>query len=256
MKKSGIVILWIVFIGMIWVQPMLSQSTGSNTNSKAPEAKSQSSSPAPAFKDDKEKISYALGMRMAQELNILKKNVEIDPDLVAQGLRDSLSGGKTRLTADERITILSQLQKDLLAKEQQIKQQMSESNLKEGEEFLAANKTKEGVVALPSGLQYRILKPGTGPKPTLSDTVICNYVGTFLSGKEFDNSYKRGLPLTVPVTGVIKGWIEALQLMPVGSKWQLVVPPNLAYGSDGHGRDIEPNATLIFEIELLEIKAK
>ena len=254
MKKFAVVILCVVFIGMFSAMPVLSQSPADNKSSKAPATQSSISSPAAAFKDDKEKISYALGMRMALELNVLKKNVEIDPDLVAQGVRDALSGGKTRLTADERIMVLTQLQRDLVAKEEQIKQQMTENNLKEGEAFLAANKSKEGVVALPSGLQYKILKQGTGPKPTLNDTVVCNYVGTFLSGKEFDNSYKRGLPLTAPVTGVIKGWIEALQLMPVGSKWQLFVPPNLAYGSDGHGRDIEPNATLIFEIELLEIK--
>jgi FKBP-type peptidyl-prolyl cis-trans isomerase FklB len=255
MKKSGILILCIVF-SMLWAKPALSQSADDSKASQAPGTKSAGSSSAPAFKDDKEKISYALGMRMALELNVLKKNVEIDPELVAQGLKDSLSGGKTRLTADERVTILTQLQKDLVLKEEQVKQQLAETNLKEGEAFLASNKTKEGVVALPSGLQYKILKQGTGPKPTLNDTIVCNYVGTTLKGKEFENSYKRGLPLTAPVVGVIRGWVEALQLMPVGSKWQLFVPPSLAYADRGRGSDIEPNATLIFEIELLSIKPK
>ena len=130
------------------------------------------------------------------------------------------------------------------------------ANSKEGTAFLAANKSKEGVVTLPSGLQYKILKAGTGPKPTASDTVVCNYSGTLISGKEFDSSYKRGQPATFPVSGVIKGWTEALQLMPVGSKWQLFIPSDLAYGERGAGGDIGPDSTLIFEVELLSIQDK
>jgi FKBP-type peptidyl-prolyl cis-trans isomerase FklB len=256
MKKISIVILYILFVGMFGAKPFAAQSSGSSQPVGDPSAKPQNSSPASTFKNDEEKISYALGMRMALELNVLRKNVELNPDLVAQGLKDSLSGGKTRLTDDERITLLTQLQRDLEMKEQALKQHMAETNLKDGEAFLAANKTKEGVVALASGLQYKILTQGTGPKPTLKDTVVCNYRGAFLNGKEFDSSYKRGEPATFPVVGVIKGWTEALQLMPVGSKWQLFVPPSLAYGDLGHGRDIEPNATLIFEVELLSIQAK
>jgi FKBP-type peptidyl-prolyl cis-trans isomerase FklB len=128
------------------------------------------------------------------------------------------------------------------------------TNKKEGDDFLATNKGKEGVVTLPSGLQYKILKAGTGPKPTASDSVRCNYRGTFINGTEFDSSYKSGQPATFPVTGVIKGWTEALQLMPVGSKWQLFVPADLAYGERGRP-GIEPNAALIFEVELLSIEA-
>ena len=130
------------------------------------------------------------------------------------------------------------------------------SNKKEGEDFLAANKSKEGVVTLPSGLQYKVLKEGTGPKPSPTDSVVCNYRGTLINGTEFDSSYKRGQPATFPVNGVIKGWTEALQLMPVGSKWQLFIPPDLAYGQRGAGADIGPNATLIFEVELLSIQGK
>jgi FKBP-type peptidyl-prolyl cis-trans isomerase len=135
-------------------------------------------------------------------------------------------------------------------------QQAGEANKKEGDAFLAANKAKDGVVALPSGLQYKILIPGKGPKPTAGDSVVCNYRGTLIDGKEFDSSYKRGQPATFPVGGVIKGWTEALQLMPVGSKWQLFVPSELAYGDRGTGADIGPNATLIFEVELLSIQSK
>jgi FKBP-type peptidyl-prolyl cis-trans isomerase FklB len=130
------------------------------------------------------------------------------------------------------------------------------TNKQAGDAFLAANKSKEGVVTLPSGLQYKILKAGTGPKPTVSDSVVCNYRGTLLDGKEFDSSYKRGQPATFPVGRVIKGWTEALQLMPVGSKWQLFIPSDLAYGASGAGGDIGPNATLIFEVELISIQGK
>jgi FKBP-type peptidyl-prolyl cis-trans isomerase len=129
-------------------------------------------------------------------------------------------------------------------------------NKKEGEAFLAANKSKPGVVTLPSGLQYKILTAGTGPKPTATDSVNCNYRGTLIDGKEFDSSYKRGKPVTFPVTGVIKGWTEALQLMPVGSKWQLFIPSDLAYGDRGAGADIGPGATLVFEVELISIEDK
>ncbi len=131
-----------------------------------------------------------------------------------------------------------------------------DANQKEGAAFLAANKTKEGVVTTSSGLQYKILKQGDGPKPTATDSVVCNYKGTLINGTEFDSSYKRGQPATFPVNGVIKGWTEALQLMPTGSKWQLFVPADLAYGARGAGQDIGPNATLIFEVELLSIQAK
>ena len=131
-----------------------------------------------------------------------------------------------------------------------------DANKKEGDEFLAQNKTKEGVVTLPSGLQYKILKEGTGPKPSVSDSVVCNYKGTLIDNTEFDSSYKRGQPATFPVGQVIKGWTEVLQLMPVGSKWQVFVPSDLAYGPRAPGGTIGPNATLIFEIELLSIQGK
>jgi FKBP-type peptidyl-prolyl cis-trans isomerase len=134
--------------------------------------------------------------------------------------------------------------------------QAGEGNLKQGQDFLAANKSKAGVVTLPSGLQYKILQAGTGPKPTPTDSVVCNYRGTLINGTEFDSSYKRGQPATFPVSGVIKGWTEALQLMPVGSKWQLFVPADLAYGARGAGANIGPNSTLIFEVELISIQGK
>ena len=207
-----------------------------------------------ALKTPKEKFSYALGMNLGANLH--KQSVDVDPNIVAQGLKAAMAGGKTLLTQEEAQAALMEVQNDLRKKQQEKMQVTGEANKKEGEAFLATNKAKEGVVALPSGLEYKILKPGTGPKPTASDSVVCNYRGTLLNGTEFDSSYKRGQPATFPVGGVIKGWTEALQLMPVGSKWQLFIPSSLAYGERGAGGDIGPNATLIFEVELMSIQPK
>jgi FKBP-type peptidyl-prolyl cis-trans isomerase len=151
---------------------------------------------------------------------------------------------------------MTALQADLKSKREASTQVAGNANKTAGEAFLAANKTKEGVVTLPSGLQYKILKAGDGPKPTAADTVVCNYRGTLIDGKEFDASEKHGGPATFPVSGVIKGWTEALQLMPVGSKWQLYIPSDMAYGASGAGGDIGPNSTLIFDVELVSIKGK
>jgi FKBP-type peptidyl-prolyl cis-trans isomerase FklB len=150
----------------------------------------------------------------------------------------------------------SALQDEMTKKQQAMKMQAADTNKTQGGTFLAANKAKPGIVALASGLQYKILKEGTGPKPSAGDSVVCNYRGTLIDGTEFDSSYKRGQPITFPLGRVIKGWTEALQLMPVGSKWQLFVPADLAYGDRGKGQDIGPNATLIFEVELISIQGK
>jgi len=198
-------------------------------------------------------------MNIAKNLgNQLKQgSVEVDWNLVAQGLKESTSGGKTRLTEDEAKAVLTEVQTEAQKRMQQKAQEAAVKNKTEGDAFLAANKSKEGVVTLPSGLQYKILTAGTGPKPTASDSVVCNYRGTLINGTEFDSSYKRGQPATFEVDRVIKGWTEALQLMPVGSKWQLFIPSSLAYGERGDPRGgIEPNATLIFEVELLSIQDK
>ena len=187
--------------------------------------------------------------------NLKKQSVEVDPAIVVKGMQDAIAGNKPLLTEEETRAVLMQLQEEARQKQAAKAQEVGGTNKTEGEAFLAANKTKEGVITTPSGLQYKILKAGTGPKPTAADTVVCNYRGTLLNGSEFDSSYKRGQPLTFPVNGVIKGWTEALQLMPVGSKWQLFIPAQLAYGERGAGADIGPNATLIFEVELVSIQA-
>ncbi len=160
------------------------------------------------------------------------------------------------MTEDQAKAALTEVQNEMRKKQQAQMQEAGEVNKKEGDAFLAANKGKDGIVALPSGLQYKILTAGTGPKPTVADTVVCNYRGTLINGTEFDSSYKRGQPATFPVSGVIKGWTEALPLMPVGSKWQLFIPAELAYGERSPGPEIGPNSTLIFEVELLSIQPK
>jgi FKBP-type peptidyl-prolyl cis-trans isomerase len=211
--------------------------------------------PVTALTTSKQKASYAIGMNWGTGLH--RQAIDVDTAALLQGMKDGLAGGKTLLTEDEARAALMQLQKEMQEKQQAKAAAEGDANKKEGEAFLAANKGKEGVVTLPSGLQYKILTPGTGPKPTATDSVVCNYKGTLINGTEFDSSYKRGEPATFPVTGVIKGWTEALQLMPVGSKWQLFIPSDLAYGARGTpGGPIGPNATLIFEVELMSIKDK
>ena len=211
--------------------------------------------PAPlVLKTPKDKASYAIGMNIGKGLH--KDSVDVDPAILLRGLKDGMAGGKTLLTDDEAKTAMVAIQADLRKRQEAKMAVVGDANKKEGDEFLAQNKTKEGVVTLPSGLQYKILKEGTGPKPSASDSVVCNYKGTLIDNTEFDSSYKRGQPATFPVGQVIKGWTEVLQLMPVGSKWQVFVPSDLAYGPRAPGGTIGPNATLIFEIELLSIQGK
>jgi FKBP-type peptidyl-prolyl cis-trans isomerase FklB len=202
---------------------------------------------------EKDKQSYAIGLNVGQSLH--RDGIAVDPRIVVRGLQDAMAGGKVLLTDDQIKTVMTDLKNQVRQQQEAKRQAALETNKKEGAAFLAANATKPGVVTLPSGLQYKILVEGTGPKPTADDRVVCNYRGMLLSNTEFDSSYKRGQPATFPVTGVIKGWTEALQLMPVGSKWQLFIPADLAYGERGQAT-IEPNATLVFEVELLSIVPK
>jgi FKBP-type peptidyl-prolyl cis-trans isomerase FklB len=245
-------------------QPSQPASSQASSNQSAPATKSTSttakkapvttrSTTALALKTQKDKASYALGMKIGSDLRKQGVNASVDPAVAARGFKDALAGTKSQLTDDELRAALTQLQSQVREKQMAKAHEEGGAAHKAGEEFLAANKDKEGVVTLPSGMQYKILTAGSGPKPTASDTVSCNYKGTLLNGKEFDSSYKRGHPETFPVGGVIKGWTEALQLMPVGSKWQLFIPADLAYGDRGAGGDIGPGETLIFEVELLSI---
>jgi len=223
--------------------------TPSATAAKKPATAAKPAVPF-TLKTQKEKASYAVGLSYGKMLH--QRGVPVDPALVARGVRDAMTGGKVLLTDDEMKAVLTQLQNEVRAGAEAKAHEAGAAPRKAGEAFLAENKSKEGVVTLPSGLQYKILTAGSGPKPTATDTVTCNYSGTLVNGKEFDSSYKRGQPVSFPVTGVIAGWTEALQLMPVGSKWQLFIPADLAYGDHGKG-DIGPGETLIFEVELISI---
>ena len=205
------------------------------------------------MKTDKDKESYAIGLNIGKSIH--RDGVDVDPNILLRGLKDALAGGKTMMTDDEAKEVMTTLQANVRKQQAEKAQIAGEANKKAGDAFLAENKTKEGVITLPSGLQYKIITQGTGPKPTATDTVVCNYKGTLLDSTEFDSSYKRNQPLTIPVGGVIKGWTEALQLMPVGSKWELFIPSDLAYGPQAKG-PIQPNSTLIFEVELLSIQPK
>ena len=208
--------------------------------------------PAPLLKTQQEKVSYGIGVSVARSFK--PQGIEVDAEALVKGLRDGLSGGKLLMTEDEIQKTMVAFQAEMSQKQTQEAKMASPANKKEGADFLAKNKTKQGVVTLPSGLQYKIIKAGNGKKPIGSDTVECHYRGTLINGTEFDSSYRRNQTASFPVSGVIPGWTEALKLMPVGSKWQLFIPPQLAYGAQGAGRDIGPDATLIFEVELLAIK--
>lgn len=207
---------------------------------------------AAVLKTRKDKVSYGIGMNIGSSLK--RDGIDVDADLLMKGLRDSLSGGKTLLSEEEYRATLTALQKEMMEKQAAAVKAAAEKNKKEGEAFLAENGKKEGVVTLPSGLQYKVIQSGSGKTPTSGDTVETHYRGTLIDGTEFDSSYQRGETATFPVSGVIPGWTEALQKMKEGDKWQLFVPPNLAYGERGAGREIGPNATLIFEVELIAVK--
>jgi FKBP-type peptidyl-prolyl cis-trans isomerase FklB len=202
------------------------------------------------LEDQKNRESYSLGYQFGQGAK--SQGLDINVDIYASGIRDALSGSKPQLSEQEIRQTVLELQKRFDARGKKLKE-MSAKNLAESKAFLEENKKKEGVIVLPSGLQYKVLAEGFGKTPKAADNVTVNYKGTLINGAEFDNSYKRGQPATFKVNGVIKGWTEALQLMNEGSKWQLFIPPELGYGDRGAG-PVPPNSTLIFEVELISVK--
>jgi FKBP-type peptidyl-prolyl cis-trans isomerase FklB len=229
--------------------------TAASSSTTKPHTATAAKSATPlALKTQKDKLSYAIGMNIGGGMK--KDGVDVDPSILAQGLKDTLAGSKPLLTEAEAQAVMAEFRTTMIKKKQEDAQRVGDANKQAGQQFLAANKGKEGVVTLPDGLQYKILKEGTGPKPAVTDSVTVNYRGTLINGTEFDSSYKRNEPATFGVNQVIKGWTEALQLMPVGSKWQLFIPSDLAYGERSPGGEIGPNSTLIFDVELLSIGAK
>jgi FKBP-type peptidyl-prolyl cis-trans isomerase FklB len=207
----------------------------------------------PVLKTQKDKISYAIGLEMGK--GVKDQGFDVDPAVVAMGIKDALAGGKALLTDEEFRKIIGDVQEEMKQKQMQEMEEAATQNKKDGDAFLAENTKKAGVVTLPSGLQYKIITAGQGKKPSETDTVLCNYKGTFLDGTEFDSSAQAGKPVPFELKGIIPGFKEALMLMPIGSKWQIFVPSNLAYGERGAGNVIGPNSTLIFEIELVSIQA-
>jgi FKBP-type peptidyl-prolyl cis-trans isomerase FklB len=200
------------------------------------------------FKDPKDKSSYAIGVTVGT--NFTKQNIPLNVDAFAAGVKDSMAG-KPKMTEAEIKDTMMAFEKDMVGRQKQA----AEKNKADGEKFLADNKNKPGVKTTADGLQYKVLKEGTGPQPKATDNVTVNYEGKSIDGTVFDSSYKRGEPATFMLNAVIKGWTEGLQLMKVGSKYQFFIPADLAYGDRAPGPDIKPNSTLIFDVELLGIKA-
>jgi FKBP-type peptidyl-prolyl cis-trans isomerase FklB len=210
---------------------------------KSPQPKDQKT----PFKDQRDKVSYSIGMQIG--FNLGRQKVDVNPDILAAGIKDAIAG-KPQLTTEQVKDIMAQFEKDMEQKQKQV----GEKNKTDGEKFLEENKKKPGVKTTSSGLQYKVEKEGSGPQPKATEMVTVNYRGTLIDGTEFDSSFKRNQPATFPVNGVIKGWTEALQLMKKGAKYQLFIPANLAYGERAMGPDIGPNSTLIFDVELVDVK--
>jgi FKBP-type peptidyl-prolyl cis-trans isomerase FklB len=204
------------------------------------------------LEDETQKLSYSIGYQVGGDFK--RQGLEIDPDLVVRGVLDAHSGSEPLMTAEEMRQTLTELRQRAVAAAKQQREEQAAKNLAAGEAFLAENAGKEGVKTLPSGLQYQVLSEGEGDPPGATDTVTVHYRGTLIDGSEFDSSYGRGEPATFPLDRVIPGWTEGLQLMRPGAKYRLFVPAELGYGERGSGRNIGPNSTLIFEVELLSVQ--
>ena len=210
----------------------------------------------PVLKSQKDKLSYSIGIDMGRTFK--KQSINLDPDILARGIRDGISGEKALMTDQEMKESMGVFREEMMkVRQAALMKQLGEKNKKEGEAFLEENKKKEGVVTLPSGLQYKVINAGKGKKPQGTDTVRVNYRGTLINGNEFDSTYKRGKPEDLPLGKVIPGWNEALQQMQEGAKWEVFMPSNLAYGERSlPAKNIGPNATLVFEIELVSVQEK
>jgi FKBP-type peptidyl-prolyl cis-trans isomerase len=243
----------------IIVAALLISSAVFAQDSKPSVSPSENPAAGSAFKNDKDKVSYSIGVDIGRTLQRLQ--LDLNQDALKQGISDILGNKPTALSDQELQQTLQAFQQQMMqkqqatiAKKQEEMKSTAEKNKADGKKFLEENAKKPGVKTLPSGLQYKVVKEGTGEKPKDSDVVETNYRGTLIDGKEFDSSEKNGGPVSFPVNGVIKGWTEALKLMPVGSKWEIYVPSELAYGDEGAGEDIAPGSTLVFQVELLRIK--
>ncbi len=241
-----------------WLAPVALIVPVALAQNNTPAAGATNSTPiADRFKSVQEKNSYAIGVMIATDMqrNLKRGGYEIDPEVVGKAFAEAFAGKPTIVTTAEAESVVRAYGTELRQKAEEKRRVESDKNKADGEKFLSENKAKPGVITLPSGLQYKVVTEGKGPKPGTNDMVVTHYRGTLLDGTEFDSSYARGNPATFGLTGVIKGWREALQLMPVGSKGELYIPSDLAYGPQGSPPKIGPNAALKFEVELQEIKA-
>jgi len=237
----------VLTVGLLATQVIAEESSTNPTQSPTVTEQSE------VIKTQKDKLSYSFGLTIGK--NLKQQEVDINLPMLIRGIKDVMFDIEPLMSQEEITEVLVAHKKEKLAEQAEERKQAAEENLKAGNEFLQKNKEKEGVVTLPSGLQYRVVRPGNGKSPQADDTVTTHYRGTLIDGTEFDSSYSRGKPATFPVKGVIPGWTEALQLMKEGAKWQLFVPAKLAYGEGGRGK-IEPNSTLIFDIELISVNDK
>lgn len=248
--KTRIYIVTAAFICLAVMSAYAAQEGSTKDVNTTPPDNKPNNPQAAALKTELDKISYIIGTQIAQ--NFKSQDIEVNLEPLMWGLKDGLANKELALTQQEIQQILTNFRQQMMAKQAAKRVKEAAENLAKGKAFLEDNKTKEGVKVLPSGLQYKVIKEGTGKTPTADDRVKTHYQGTLIDGTEFDSSYKRNQPVEFAVTGVIKGWTEALQLMKEGDKWELYVPANLAY--DERGRPgIPPNAVLIFQIELLEV---
>ena len=246
MKKIYLSTLAIALIGITMTG--CNEDKAANTAAQAPTAST------PTLSTQQEKVGYAIGIQIGSQLAQTKDS--LNTEALILGINDALAQKAPKLTNQEMQQAKMAFQQEVQAKAQKQMAELAQKNKTEGEAFLEANKKKEGVVTLPSGLQYKVIKEGTGATPTATDIVVTDYTGKLINGQIFDSSVQRGKPATFPVNGVIPGWTEALQKMKVGSKWELVIPSDLAYGERGAGQAIAPNSVLVFDIELLDIKKK
>lgn len=203
------------------------------------------------MKTNREKVSYCIGLETAK--NLKNQFKDLDKTLLAQGFEDAFEERTPPLEREEIRNIMTALQQQVQRQQKEFVMQVAQNNKQESERFFEENKSKADVQTTMSGLQYKILSSGNGPTPTMMDEVLCHYRGSFINGQVFDSTHEQGKPATLPLNRVIPGWSEALKMMKVGDKWQLFIPPYLAYGENGYGPQIQPNMTLIFEMELLGI---
>lgn len=212
-----------------------------------------SANPVKVLETEEQKVSYSFGLVLGKRMQ--NDLPDLNVDVFMQGVKDAIQNKAALLTDEQVGEVLSKFQRDMQQQQMEKVQEISDENKRIGTEFLAKNKNKEGVVTLESGLQYKVLTEGKGPQPSGTDVVKVHYTGSLINGEVFDSSIERGQPVTFPLNGVIAGWTEALQLMPTGSKWQLYIPAELAYGANGN-RSIGPNETLLFDVELIDIEKK